>query len=239
MSPLLILDGDTPPFFPDGVEPDANGLVALGGELDPPVLIEAYRKGVFPWSGEHPIPWFSPDPRCVLIPSELHVSRRLARRLRSREFSVSFDTCFADVMRCCAEAPGRDGGETWITGDMIPAYTRLHEMGLAHCVEIRRADDPTGPLVGGLYGVCLGRCFFGESMFSLESDASKAALYQLCVNLQHRGGRLVDCQQVTPHILRMGARPVPRKRFLRMLADALSEPGLGHSWTDWSEAPPP
>ncbi len=187
-----------------------------GGDLSPERLLAGYARGIFPWYGEgSPILWWSPDPRCVLIPSRIHVGDRLRRTLRSGRFSYSVDTCFGRVIRACAEAPrpGQDG--TWIVPEMMYAYERLHTLGFAHSIEVWEQ----GELAGGLYGVLLGRAFFGESMFHTRSDASKAAVVWLTAWLSELGVELVDCQQTTSHMLRLGAEEMPRAEFLARLRE--------------------
>lgn len=210
--------GPAAPFPPVSEALDEpNGLLAWGGGLEPERLLSAYRHGIFPWYGSgQPILWWSPDPRCVIRPAELHVSRRLARRLRQRPFRDTADTAFAEVVRACA-APRRDEPETWITPDMAQAYRRLHELGWAHSVEIWRGEA----LVGGIYGISLGGAFFGESMFSAETDASKFALVALCRQLVHWGHTLLDCQVTNPHLLRLGAVEMARPAFIGALGEAL------------------
>ncbi len=213
----------TPPaaVFPDPRLAPAHGLLALGGELSVPTLLAAYRVGVFPWYSEgEPIQWWSPDPRCLLFPDRLRLSDSLRRVIRSARFTVTFDRDFPAVIRRCAVAPrpGQDG--TWITAAMIDAYTALHAAGYAHSVEVWQGDE----LAGGLYGVALGRVFFGESMFSTATDASKVGLAALVARLRAGGCRFIDAQNPTPHLLRLGAEPVPRARFLDLLAEALDPP---------------
>lgn len=209
------------------VEPD--GLLALGGDLSPERLALAYRSGIFPWfSDDQPILWWSPDPRCVLFPGEVHISRSLRRTLNRQRFSISADTDFAGVIHQCATAR-QDG--TWITGDMIAAYTRLHKQGMAHSFEARNVD---GKLVGGLYGIALGRCFFGESMFSLETDASKVLMVHIARQLDQWGYRLMDCQVESGHLVRMGARSIPRTEFLSILRENVDRTPVQSSWTmEW------
>lgn len=219
------------PAFPHDLEPDRFGLVALGGEMTPETLVEAYAKGIFPWSGEDPIPWFSPDPRLILLPKNLYVGRSLAKRIRKKTYEIRYDTCYMDVMRACAETPrpGQDG--TWINGAMWRAYGALHQHGIAHSVE---AFDASGALVGGLYGLCLGRAFFGESMFARAPDASKVAFVTLCHDLEARGFDFVDCQQDTPHMRRFGAHLVTRDEYMQRLHATLlrHDPGQQRRWTD-------
>jgi leucyl/phenylalanyl-tRNA--protein transferase len=183
-------------------------------------LLEAYRHGIFPWySNDQPILWWSPDPRTVLFPDKLHISRSLKRSLRPGLFSVTLDTCFLDVMQHCAEPrPQYPDGGTWITAEMLEAYTGLHEQGFAHSVETWK----DGQLVGGLYGVALGGAFFAESMFTRVSDASKVALVSLVRQLQTWGFRLMDCQQSSLHIKMLGAEAIPRRNFLDHLTAALA-----------------
>ena len=194
-----------------------NGLLAAGGDLSAERLLGAYRRGIFPWYEEgQPILWWSPDPRTVIFPTGLHVSRRLRRDLRRRPFTASFDNDFAGVVRGCARLE-EPGAGTWITPAMMAAYQRLHELGHAHSVEIWQDEQ----LAGGLYGVAVGRAFFAESMFSRVSNASKVALLHLARALGTRDFRLIDCQLPSEHLARMGARDLPRAEFLPLLADAL------------------
>jgi len=204
-----------------------GGLLAVGGDLAPERLLLAYRHGIFPWfSPGEPILWWSPDPRCVLFPDRLRISRSMRRLIRSRIFTITFDTCFADVMTACQEERrGREG--TWITAGMKAAYVRLHEMGLAHSVEVWREDC----LAGGLYGVSLGRIFFGESMFSRVANASKAALIALVQQLAARDFQLIDCQIQSEHLQKLGAEMIPRDGFLRMLRRSLARESLCGSWS--------
>jgi leucyl/phenylalanyl-tRNA--protein transferase len=206
-------DGDFPPSSEALVDP--NGLLAVGGELSVERLVSAYRRGIFPWySEDQPVLWWTPDPRSVLFPDELHVSRSLRKTLRANAFQLSVDTRFREVVQACA-APRRDGHGTWIDDDMIEAYSRLHTQGLAHSVEVL---DSEGSLVGGLYGVAMGRVFFGESMFSRQPDTSKIALLGL-VNLLRRGDfQLIDCQVENNHLKSLGARNISRLDFERRVA---------------------
>jgi len=209
-----------PLVFPSAEDAPAEGLLMAGGDLSPERLMLAYSRGIFPWYGEDsPLLWWSPDPRCVLFTHKLHVNARLRRTLRSRSFTFSVNTCFERVIRLCAEVPrpGQDG--TWIVPDMVEAYLRLHELGHAHSVEVWEE----GELAGGLYGVKLGRVFFGESMFHLRSYASKAAVIFLVEQLRAQGVELLDCQQATPHMLRFGAEELPRKRFLPLVRRLCAE----------------
>ncbi|MDP3422100.1 MAG: leucyl/phenylalanyl-tRNA--protein transferase [Thiobacillus sp.] len=216
-------------FFPpvETALADPNGLLAMGGDLSMVRLLEAYRHGIFPWfnPGE-PILWWCPDPRMVLVPGEVRVTRSLARRLRNGGFELRVDSAFADVMRACA-APREDAGGTWISPVMIAAYNRLFEAGYAHSVETWR----DGQLVGGLYGVAIGRMFYGESMFSREADASKIALVRLAQQLQRWEFGLIDCQMETPHLASMGARTMPRAAFTARLTELVNLPHRSGPWT--------
>lgn len=205
----------------------APGLLAAGGDLSPPRLLQAYRKGIFPWFSEgQPILWWSTDPRMVLFTDHLVVSHSLKKKLRKvqksmnegGEWQVKFDTAFEQVMRACAE-PRRDGAGTWISEEIIRGYTELHRQGYAHCVELWRTDK----LVGGAYGIAIGRMFYGESMFAREADASKIALAYLVAFLKQKGVRLIDCQQETSHLASLGAMPIPRGEFIRHLKMATEQ----------------
>jgi len=208
--------------FPDPHDSDERGLLAYGGDLGAERLLAAYAQGVFPWYSEPPILWFSPDPRLVLRPAELHVGRSLAKRARAQPFALRMDTSFAEVIRACSEVPRPDQDGTWITEDMIDAYIALHELGFAHSIEAwDRSSDEGEKLVGGLYGISLGRAFFGESMFARESDASKIAFVALVRQLERWNFDLIDCQVETSHLTRFGATEWPRSRFLEALAAAL------------------
>lgn len=201
------------PVFPPPEVAEPGGLLAVGGDLSTPRLLLAYSMGIFPWFNEgDPILWWSPDPRCILEPAELKVSRSLAKVLRRQEFSVTYGRDFAGVIDACAERRRQEEG-TWITAGMREAYIRLHHLGYAHSVEVWRQ----GELAGGLYGVCLGRCFFGESMFHRVANASKVALAELARHLYSRQFELIDCQLPTAHLASLGARTIPREEFLRRL----------------------
>jgi leucyl/phenylalanyl-tRNA--protein transferase len=220
--------GDFPPVEAALAEP--NGLLCAGGDLSPERLLEAYRRGIFPWfSAGQPILWWSPDPRTVLYPDELKVSRSLAKSLRNRGYAASVDRAFVDVVEHCADRTLRPEG-TWITPQMQGAYLNLHRLGFAHSVETWEA----GRLVGGLYGVALGKAFFGESMFSTERDASKVALCALVASIRERGYRFIDCQVESEHLTSLGARRVSRGDFLRELAAAICGPAIPDA--SWREA---
>lgn len=213
--------------FPPPEEAEPSGLLAVGGDLRPERLLQAYALGIFPWPlVARPLLWFSPDPRMVLEPSALRVSRSLAKRLRQRRYAVRLDTCFAEVVARCADVPRRGEVGTWITPELASAYARLHELGFAHSAET--FED--GRLVGGLYGVSLGGAFFGESMFAQRPDASKVAFVTLVRQLAGWGFSLVDCQIHTDHLARFGAIEWPRARFLAALARALEQPTRCGPW---------
>jgi leucyl/phenylalanyl-tRNA---protein transferase len=200
-----------PPAMHALTEPD--GLLAAGGSLSPARIIAAYEQGIFPWYSQgQPVLWWSPDPRAVLFPNEFHVSRRLRRRMRTCGFETRLDTRFADVIRECA-APRVAADGTWLTGEMIAAYTQLHALGYAHSIETWHEDR----LVGSVYGIQLGRIFFGESMFSREPDASKIALARLVEECRARDIALIDCQVASPHLQSLGSRAIPREDFLALL----------------------
>jgi leucyl/phenylalanyl-tRNA--protein transferase len=204
-------------WFPplDAALEDPNGLLAAGGDLSPRRLLAAYRRGIFPWYSEgDPVLWWSPDPRMVLFPSELRVTRSLAKVLRNRSYEVRYDTAFDDVMRGCA-APRAGQPGTWITGEMRAAYGRLHELGYAHSVETWL----DGALAGGLYGVAVGRAFFGESMFTRVRDASKIAFVHLVRRLEAEDYGIIDCQMHTEHLASFGAREIPRAAFASRVAE--------------------
>lgn len=205
---------------------DPNGLLAAGADLSPDRLIDAYAHGIFPWFGEEdPVLWWSPDPRMVLFTTEVHVSRSLRRTIRSGRMNVTLDSCFTRVMEgCAAPRSGQDG--TWITDEMVEAYARLFDMGFAHSVETWK----DGALVGGLYGVALGRMFFGESMFSRVPDASKMALAALVTQIERWGYPLVDCQMSTSHLASLGAREIPRASFLREIRALVRQPAQASPW---------
>jgi leucyl/phenylalanyl-tRNA--protein transferase len=207
---------DPPGHFPpvESALEEPPGLLAVGGDLSQARLLAGYRRGIFPWYSEgQPILWWSPDPRAVLLPQDLKVSRSLARRIRSGEFATHTDRDFPATIAACA-APRNNGGGTWITDEMRTAYQDLHRAGYAHSVETWCGDE----LVGGLYGVHLGGVFFGESMFSRRTDASKVALVRLVEECQKRSVALIDCQMATRHLASLGARTVPRSQFVRQLA---------------------
>jgi len=207
---------------------EPNGLLAAGGDLSMQRLLLAYRHGIFPWYSEgEPILWWSPDPRMVFDTGKVHVASRLQRWLRRCDWTIHADTAFAAVVRACA-APRRGHSGTWITRAMFDAYLRLHELGYAHSVE---ACDASGKLAGGIYGVAVGRMFFGESMFSHATNGSKVALIGLCRVLQAWGYELLDAQVASPHLQTMGAFEMPRGRFVAHVERACAKPGVAGSWT--------
>lgn len=213
MIPWLETGDPFPPVRRALAEP--NGLLAAGADLSPQRLVAAYRRGIFPWfSAGEPILWWSPDPRMVLFPDRLKISRSLARTLRNADYAVRLDTAFEQVVAACAGTPRPGQSGTWIVPAMQAAYLRLHALGIAHSVETWR----DGKLVGGLYGVALGRAFYGESMFSHAADASKIALAHLCRFLAAREFGIIDCQMETAHLASLGARPLPRDEFLARVA---------------------
>lgn len=227
---LPCLDGTSYDDFPP--TPAAlefpSGLLAWGGSLETARLIEAYRRGIFPWYSEgEPVLWWTPSPRCVLYPGDVYVSTRTRRRLRQGAFELTADTAFEQVIEgCAAPAPGRLS--TWITRDMKSAYSRLHELGVAHSVEAWQA----GELVGGIYGLAIGHMFFGESMFGRVTDASKLALITLCRQLKAWGFGPMDCQVGNPHLRRMGAVEIDREEFEAQLEAYIGRPRADGAWSD-------
>jgi leucyl/phenylalanyl-tRNA--protein transferase len=215
------------PVFPPHESARTDGLLALGGDLTPDRLLAAYCHGVFPWyeAGE-PILWWSPDPRLILEPEQLRIARSLRSVIRKRRFTITFDRAFRAVIHGCAIAPRAGAPGTWIHAEVETAYTTLHTLGYAHSVEVWES----GTLAGGLYGVMLGRCFFGESMFSLQPNASKVALVALAQYVLAQDVQLIDCQVTTEHLLSLGAHEVPRAEFLRRLATALAFPTDRRPW---------
>jgi leucyl/phenylalanyl-tRNA--protein transferase len=213
--------------FPPPELAEDNGLLAVGGDLSESRLLLAYSMGIFPWYSEgSPILWWSPDPRLILLPEELRISRSLRQIIKKGIFKVTMDVAFESVIRNCATVERKDNRGTWITKEMIDAYTQLHYSGYAHSVETWFE----GELVGGLYGVSLGSAFFGESMFTKKSNASKVAFITLVRQLLKWGFTLIDCQITTSHLMSFGAKEVPRNEFLKMLRDALSAPSKKGRW---------
>jgi leucyl/phenylalanyl-tRNA--protein transferase len=222
---------DPPGAFPDieNALTVPNGLLAAGGDLGTARLLAAYAGTIFPWYDEgQPILWWSPDPRCVVRPpGAFHVARRLRRSLRTGRFVVTYNQAFARVIRACGE-PRRGQAGTWITPDMLAAFCRLHDEGWAHSVEVWAERR----LVGGIYGLAIGRAFFGESMFSRETNASKTAMLALCRQLAAHDFLVLDCQLVSPHLLSLGASPMPRPEFARLLARACSQRTRFSGWPE-------
>jgi leucyl/phenylalanyl-tRNA---protein transferase len=214
-------------IFPDPTQADPEGLLAIGGDLTPERLLLAYSMGIFPWYSEgQPLLWWSPDPRLVLNPSQIHISKSLKRVIKSNKFQVCFDSQFSDVIRQCSNINRKNQDGTWITDDMINAYNQLHVFGYAHSVE----SYFEGKLVGGIYGISLGQAFFGESMFSLMPDASKIALAALVDRLSGWEFDFIDCQVRTDHLVRMGATEISRIDFLEKLHNALQKETHCGSW---------
>ncbi|WP_294956214.1 leucyl/phenylalanyl-tRNA--protein transferase [Sulfurovum sp.] len=213
--------------FPNPRYASDEGLLAYGGDLSSSRLLTAYKKGIFPWYNEgDPILWWSPDPRLLLYPRKFKVRKSFRRVLRSGKYKVKFDHAFAKVIRYCATVPREGQGGSWIVSDMQEAYIRLHEEGFAHSVEVYREEE----LVGGLYGLAMGKVFFGESMFSLASDTSKVAFKALSDVLGAKGYDFIDCQMKTDHMVGLGAEVVPRDRYLDELEAALQKPSDLGSW---------
>jgi leucyl/phenylalanyl-tRNA--protein transferase len=203
-----------------------EGILAIGGDLSEERLIKAYSEGIFPWYSEgEPILWWSPDPRLILFPAEVRVSHSTNRILKKNLFQITADQDFSRVIHAC-RLPRKNQSTTWITEEMVTAYSRLYQRGIAHSVEVWRGNH----LTGGLYGVSLGRCFFGESMFSSVNNASKVGLISLCRKLQELDFVMIDCQVPNPHLFRMGARSIPRKRFLKLLYQGLSSETIVGNW---------
>lgn len=202
--------------FPELTQANRDGLLAMGGELNPDWLVSAYSQGIFPWFSQgQPILWWSPDPRMVLFPDKVHVSRSLRKVIKQKQFSVTCNQNFAEVISNCAMrgATSKQDDGTWITDEMNQAYQELHKLNYAHSIEVWQH----GELVGGLYGIALGKVFFGESMFSHKSNASKVALVALCQYLITRGYKIVDCQVTSDHLLSLGAEEIPRTKFAEYL----------------------
>ncbi|MCB1042238.1 MAG: leucyl/phenylalanyl-tRNA--protein transferase [Acidobacteria bacterium] len=213
--------------FPNPRLADPSGLLAVGGDLSIPRLLSAYRQGVFPWYSEgQPILWWSPDPRMLFLPGDLNLDRDTRRQLKKNEFQLRLDTVFERVVRCCAAAPRKDQDGTWINEDMIEAYSKLHREGHAHSIEAWFR----GELVGGLYGVAMGACFFGESMFTRRRGASKVALAALCHIYRHG---LVDGQLPNEHLQRLGAREMDRDSFLKRVAELTKQDSLWQAWVGY------
>ncbi len=214
-------------FFPPADRANKDGLLAFGGDLSPQRLVVAYANGIFPWYNENqPLLWWSLDPRLIIRPGEMRVSKSLRRTIRSGKFEVRIDTNFREVMLHCAATPRKGQDGTWIQDEMVEAYCELHNLGIAHSFEAYQ----DGELVGGLYGVSIGKVFFGESMFHTVADASKVAFYHLHQFLQEHDFKLIDCQQETSHLMSLGAYSIPRKDFLEELKVLTVEPTLAGNW---------
>tara|TARA_R110001599_G_scaffold8097_3_gene38811 strand:+ start:3170 stop:3871 length:702 start_codon:yes stop_codon:yes gene_type:complete len=225
MSQLPWLDDNTSFPSPEIALTEPNGLLAASYELSPERILQAYKSGIFPWySEDQPVLWWSPDPRCIIYPDQLHLSKSLKKHIRKTQAKITFDQAFNKVIRHCARLESEEG--TWITEEMEEAYIQLHEMGHAHSVEVWRE----GILIGGLYGLALGGCFFGESMFSLETNASKIAFSALCKQLSKWEYQLIDCQVENPHLLTLGASTIERPLFLKKLEQALKVPQQDLEW---------
>lgn len=212
--------------FPDPMDSEPDGLLAIGGDLSPERLVSAYATGVFPWYNRKPILWWSPNPRTILTPASCKISKSLKRTLKAGKFEIRFDTVFSRVIDSCGRIERNGEQGTWITTDMKQAYKRLHMLGIAHSVETFH----NGHLVGGLYGVSIGKAFFGESMFHTETDASKVAFAALSFWLLDRGFLFIDCQMHTNHLISLGAKDIPKEDFLKLLAEAISFPTLKGKW---------
>jgi leucyl/phenylalanyl-tRNA--protein transferase len=224
---IALLHDNTPFPTVESALRQPNGLLAAGGDLSPARLLDAYRQGIFPWfNQDDPILWWSPDPRMVLIPSEIIISHSLRKTLRNNQYEIRTDTAFEQVMQACA-APRIGANGTWIHEDMIAAYCTLHRMGYAHSVETWM----NGELVGGLYGMCIGKMFFGESMFSHRNNSSKIALAHLARQLERWEVGMIDCQMNTPHLASLGAREIPRTEFQQRLAVLVNSEPLHSPWT--------
>ncbi len=225
---VWISTDDPPESFPniEQAMQEPDGLLAAGGDLSSSRLLAAYRLGIFPWFDQgQPILWWSPDPRCVLVPGDFHVSRRLGRELSRSDATISFNTCFSEVIHSCAEPRIAQQG-TWITAELIAAFERLHEQGWAHSVEVWQENA----LVGGLYGLAIGKVFFGESMFSRQSNASKYALLALSSYLKKSDFALIDCQVISQHLTTLGASLMPRRAFAHLLETACKSIARFDSW---------
>jgi len=223
--PIYLLNEEL--IFPDPDEGSEEGILAVGGDLSPDRLLLAYEQGIFPWySPPDPILWWSPDPRCVLFSEKLKVSKSMRNMFNQKKFTVSFDQSFVEVVRKCQNAKRNEEG-TWITEDIIAAYTNLHDLGIAHSVEVWEGEV----LVGGLYGVSMGTMFFGESMFASSSNASKVGFITLVQVLQKRGFKVIDCQVYNEHLGTLGAENISRKMFHKLLREALDHTTIQGSWS--------
>lgn len=229
MHELHWLDQDDLDFpDPEQALDNPNGLLAIGGDLSPERLLSAYRQGIFPWYEGQPILWWTPDPRMVLFPDELHISQSLKKLLKKEAFQISSDRCFSEVIRACAQQRGKGREGTWITPAMQQAYIDLHQKGWAHSVEVWSGDE----LVGGLYGIAIGSVFFGESMFSKVDNASKVGFVTLVRHLQAQDFKIIDCQVSSSHLAGFGAREISRQDFMSALSRYLTP---GRQWQNLVE----
>ncbi len=225
--PVFLLNDEF--VFPPVELADESGVIAIGGDLKPERLLLAYKSGIFPWFNENePILWWSPDPRFVLFPENLHVSKSMRKVLKKQLFEIRYDSAFREVMSSCRKFRLENDDGTWITEEMIEAYYDLYKLGFAHSVEAWQ----DGRLVGGLYGICLGKCFFGESMFSLVENASKACLIQLSHDLEKLGFLFIDSQVYTKHLESLGAIDISRAEYLKLLEKGLKSETLKGNWHD-------
>lgn len=216
--------------FPDPREGDDEGLIAIGGDLSPERLLFAYSIGLFPWfNDDEPILWWSPNPRFVLFPNDLKIAKSMRPYFNQQKFSVTFDTCFTEVISECSRINRRGQVGTWISIDIINAYTYLHQLGYAHSIEVWNKDKK---LVGGLYGISLGKVFYGESMFALEPNASKFGFITLVQQLKKLGFQLIDCQQQTQHLGSLGAKAIEREEFMNLLQNLVREQTIVGNWGD-------
>lgn len=225
--PFYRLDPRFPELFPDPLRSNGEGPACFGGDLSPERLFNAYRLGFFPWFAEgEPILWWHPDPRFVLFPDELKVSKSMRPYFNQEKYRVTYDECFREVMEECRKIYRPEQRGSWITDDLIKGYVSLHEMGIAHSVEVYEGDE----LIGGLYGLALGKVFFGESMYFKRPNASKFGFISLVRRLAERGYRLIDCQQETNHLKSLGGRPIPRTEFVEYLAEIDAEETERGKW---------
>lgn len=217
-------------IFPHPSLADKSGILGIGGDLSPARILLAYHFGIFPWFNEdEPIVWWCPDPRFVLFPTKVYISKSMRPYLNGGKFRVSYDQCFEQVIGHCKSIKRESQDGTWITAEMEAAYIRMHELGYAHSVEVWNEDK----LVGGLYGMNLGKCFFGESMFALESNASKFGFIKLCQALDKKGYTLIDCQQATPHLRRLGGQFISRIKFLDILKENRRNETIFSNWEEY------
>jgi leucyl/phenylalanyl-tRNA---protein transferase len=223
--PFFRLSNDL--VFPPAELARPDGLLCVGGDLSPERLVLAYENGIFPWFSENdPLLWWSPDPRLLLFPDQIHISRSLGKTIKKKLFTIRVDTAFEQTILLCSSLRKKEKNGTWLVDDMIAAYITLHKKGVAHSIETWRDDK----LVGGLYGISLGKSFFGESMFSLENNASKIALVALATHLKNHGFHLIDCQVSSDHLIQMGARQISRQSFLKMIKTSVKQAPKMDPW---------